>query len=245
MVNLPLIIESSEKVMNRPGPPFCLGTSYVSLGKSFHFLWTFFPIFKVNMVMCKVPDTQSSSGLLWELLLRKPSGVREDGKEQEEIVIALRPSLPPSLLQQNLSSKLILNFPSIAELWKLYHWVLLQLLAVTDLSFIFPGVRHEEWIELSEWLTRHSSFESHQGRRRIVLEAAGLRPIPWVVLSNSCFWRCLGVRSDCKFGRVPVPSVFTSWPLIPLLWWMDWEWEKSGWWPVLPGQYILWMYFWY
>lgn len=160
--------------MSRPGPPFCLGTSYVSLGKSFHFLWTFFPVFKVNMVMCKVPDTQSSSGLLWELLLRKPSGVREDGKEQEEIVIALRPSLPPSLLQQNSSSKLILNFPSIAELWKLYHWVLLQLLAVTDLSFIFPGVRHKEWIELSEWLTQTFLFWKSSGQEENCL--GGSRP---------------------------------------------------------------------
>ena len=155
------------------------------------------------------------------------------------------PFLPLSC-SKGLLSKGILSFPSTAELWKLCATEHCYNYGLWQTYLLFPwewDVRKE--LSCQNDLPRHPSFESHQGRRRIVLEAAGLRPVPWVVLRNSGFWQCLGVRSDREFGRVPVLSRITFWPLIPLLWWMDWEWEKRGWWLVLPGQYTLWMYLWY
>lgn len=205
----------------------------------------FTPFLKWRWWCCKVSDTHSS-GRLWELFWSKPRGAREDCERARRnshhiktVPSSLSPAAKVCLAKESWVSPAQQSYENCATEYCYDYWL-------WQTYLLFPwewDVRNE--LSCQNDLPGHPSFESHQGRRRIVLEAAGLRPVPWVVLRNSGFWQCLGVRSDCEFGRVPVLSCFTSWPLISLIWWMDWEWEKRGWWLVLPGQYTFWMYFWY
>lgn len=156
------------------------------------------PIFKVtnlNGVKTKVTGSHST-GSLWELFLSRRGSIREDGEERGEIVTTLGTVPPPLCLPPEVC---LANKPPV--LWNCAPLSIVQSLAVTSLSLISPGVRYKEWTELFEWLARVSLSESHQGRRRIVLGAAGPGADSLAGPEQLCFARHLGSRSDCEFEK--------------------------------------------
>lgn len=78
----------------------------------------------------------------------------------------------------------------------LCHWALLQLLAVTDLSFISVGVRCKEWTELSEWLTRTSLLWKSSGQEENCL--GGSRPQASSLGGPEKFWFLTVPRSQIR-----------------------------------------------